>query len=170
MEDPWLPRALGSRPVDGEGRPTSRLPLIDGGVLTTFLYDTRTARRDRTRSTGSAVRGYATLPGPGAHAPRLQPGDRSPEEILEMAGKGLYVTQLLGFGTNLVTGDYSRGANGWWFEEGEFAYPVQEVTLSGNLREMLQGIALVGDDLVPRSAAASPTFLIESMVISGGAR
>lgn len=167
MEDPCLPRAPGSRPFDGEGWPTSRRPLIDAGVLTSFLYDTRTARRAGTRSTGSALRGYSSLPSPGAHAVHLVPGDRSPGEILRAAGRGLYVTHLIGFGVNLVTGDYSRGANGWWFESGDFAFPVHEVTLSGNLRDLLQGVSMVGNDLVFRSSHSSPTFLIEGLVISG---
>jgi len=167
IEDPHVPRGPGSRPFDGEGLPTERLTLIERGVLTMFLYDTRTARRAGARSTGSAQRGYADPPSPGASALHLAAGDSEPGDILRSAGRGLYVTHLIGFGVNLVTGDYSRGANGWWFEGGEFAFPVHEVTLSGNLRDLLPGISLVGNDLVFRSAYASPTFLMEGFVISG---
>jgi len=170
VEDPHVPRAPGSRPIDGEGWPTSRRTILDRGVLHSFLYDTRTARRAGTVTTGSAQRGYASPPAPGAHALRLAPGDLPPERILAEAGSGLYVTHLIGFGVNIVTGDYSRGANGWWFERGEFAHPVQEVTLSGNLRDMLRGVALIGNDLVFRAATNSPTILIEGMVVSGGGR
>lgn len=168
VEDPVVPRAPGSRPFDGEGWPTSRRILIDRGRLTAFLYDTASARRAGTSTTGSAVRHYANPPSPGAHAPRLEAGPHAPKEILAAARRGLYVTQLIGFGMNLVTGEYSRGANGWWFEGGEFAFPVHEVTLSGNLREMLKGVAMVGSDLVARSAVSSPTFMMENLVISGG--
>jgi PmbA protein len=168
VEDPTRHRAPGSCPFDGEGVPTARLPLIEGGILRAFLYDTRSARMAGAASTGSAVRGYASPPVPGLHAPRLEAGDRPPAEILAEVGSGLYVTQMIGFGMNLVTGDFSRGASGWWFENGEYAYPVQKVTLSGNLREILGGIVLVADDLVERGAAASPTFVVEGMVASGG--
>lgn len=168
LDDPTLPGRPGSRPFDGEGLVTSRRALIEGGRLELFLYDTRTARRAGTRSTASAVRGYASPPSPGAHAPLLEPGVAAPEEILRQAGRGLYVTQLIGFGTNLVTGDYSRGASGWWFENGEFAHPVQEVTLSGHLRDILKGVAAVGNDLERRSGRVSPTFLVEGLVASGG--
>ncbi len=168
VEDPVVPRAPGSRPFDGEGWPTSRRVLMDRGRLEAFLYDSTSARRAGRSTTGSAVRSYASPPSPGAHAPRLEAGPHAPEEILAAAGRGLYVTQLIGFGMNLVTGEYSRGANGWWFEGGEFTFPVHEVTLSGNLREMLRGVAMVGSDLVARSAASSPTFMMENLVISGG--
>jgi len=167
VDDPRLDRAPGSRPFDGEGWPTGRTPLIEGGRLVAFVYDARTARLAGARSTGNALRSYAGLPQPGALAPRLAAGEHDPGEILAAAGRGLYVTQMMGFGMNLVTGDYSRGASGWWFENGEYAFPVHEVTLSGNLRDILRGIAMVGNDRVERSAASSPTFLVESMVISG---
>jgi PmbA protein len=169
-EDSVVPRAPGSRPFDGEGWPTARRMLIDRGVLTSFLYDSRSARRAGVATTGNAVRGYTSPPSPGAHALRLRAGSRSPREILEDVGKALYVTHVIGFGVNLVTGDYSRGANGWWYENGEFAHPVHEVTISGNLRDMLRGIVAIGDDLVLRSAVSSPTFMIDEMVISGSAR
>jgi len=167
IDDPLIPRGPGSRPFDGEGLPTSRIPLLASGVLQGFLYDSRTARRAGTRSTGSAQRGYSSSPSPGAHALQLLPGPHQPAEILKAAGEGLYVTHLIGFGLNLVTGDYSRGANGIWFEGGEPAFAVHEVTLSGNLRDLLPGIVMVGNDLVRRSAHASPTFLMEGLVISG---
>lgn len=170
VEDPLVDRASGSVPFDGEGRPTTRRPVIEGGVLAGFLYDVRTARKAGASSTGNAVRGYSTPPVPGAHALRLQPGRHTPEAILKAAGSGFLVSHLMGFGMNLATGDYSRAASGWWFEGGEIAHPVHEVTISGNLRDMLRGIAMIGDDLVFRSSTSSPTFLIDGMVIAGAAR
>jgi len=167
VEDPCVDRAPGSRPFDGEGWPTSRRPLIENGVLRGFLYDSRSARRAGTASTGNALRGYASRPSPGAHAVHLGSGPHHPEQILRAAGRGLYVTHVMGFGLNLVTGDYSRGANGWWFENGEFAFPVHEITLSGNLRDLLRGVSMIGNDLIHRSSTSSPTFLVEGMIISG---
>lgn len=169
-DDPLVPRAPGSRRTDGEGWPTSRRVLMEKGVLTSFLYDLRSARRAGVSSTGNAVRSYASLPAPGAHAPSLEPGTASLEELLAAAGSCLLVTHLIGFGTNLATGDFSRGASGWLCERGEPVHPVTEVTLSGNLREILERVALVGRDVVRRSAAASPAFLIDGMVVSGGRR
>ncbi|HZE89493.1 MAG TPA: TldD/PmbA family protein [Verrucomicrobiae bacterium] len=168
VDDACVDRAYGSRPFDAEGLPARRVLLIDGGVLAGFLYDTRTARRASAVSTASAQRGYGSPPWPGAHALHLVPGEASHDDLLREAGRGLYVTGLLGFGVNLSTGDYSRGANGWWFEEGRIAHPVHEVTISGNLRDLLKRISRVGADLVRRSAHASPEFLIDAMTISGG--
>jgi PmbA protein len=168
VDNPLTPGALGSRPFDGEGWPTSSLSLIDEGKMDSLIYDSRTAGLAGAQNTGHASRSYAGIPVPSAHAPQLMPGESSPEKMIRMARRGLYITQLIGFGMNLVTGEYSRGANGWWFENGEIAYPVHEVTISGNLREMLAGISAVGNDLVRRSAASSPTFMVESMIISGG--
>jgi PmbA protein len=170
VEDPLIDRAPGSIPFDGEGWPTSRRTVIEGGVLTGFLYDARSARKAGASTTGNAVRGYSTPPVPGAHALRLRPGRHSPDAILKAAGSGFLVSHLMGFGMNLATGDYSRAASGWWFEGGEIAHPVHEVTISGNLRDMLRGITMIGDDLVFRSSASSPTFLIEEMVIAGARR
>jgi PmbA protein len=167
IEDSTVDRAPGSRPFDGEGWPTSRRPLIENGVLRGFLYDSRSARRAGTKTTGHALRGYSSRPSPGAHAVHLAAGRHTPEEILRAAGRGLYVTHLIGFGLNLVTGDYSRGANGWWFENGEYAFPVHEVTLSGNLRDLLRGVPMIGNDLIHRASSSSPTFLVEGFVISG---
>ncbi|MBI3448052.1 MAG: TldD/PmbA family protein [Acidobacteria bacterium] len=168
VDDPCVDRAFGSRPFDGEGLPARRTSLIDGGVLSGFLYDTRTARRASAVTTASAQRGYGSPPWPGPHALQLVPGDATHDELLRDAGRGLYVTSLLGFGVNLSTGDYSRGANGWWFEGGEIVHPVHEVTISGNLRGILQGVSRVGADLVRRTSHASPEFLIEGMTLSGG--
>jgi PmbA protein len=167
VDDPLMPRAPGSRPFDGEGWPAMRLPLLKRGVLETFLYDHRTARRAGRATTGSAVRGYGTPPWPGAHAVRLEAGPHAPEDLLREARRGLYVTHMMGSGVNPVTGDYSRGAMGWWFEDGVVAYPVHEVTLSGNLLDLMKRVVMVGSDLVLRSSVASPTILIEEMVISG---
>lgn len=167
VDDGRLPGGLASIPRDGEGLPTRRKPILQEGVLATFLHDCRSARRAGMQPTANAVRGYSTLPSVGAFNVHLMPGEQAEEEIIRSTPRGLYVTHLIGFGVNLTTGDYSRGANGLWIEGGEIAYPVQEVVISGNLREMLRGISAVASEFVPRAAVSSPAFRIDSMVISG---
>lgn len=115
VDDGLMPRGLATSPFDGEGVPTRRSPIVDKGVLTTFLYDAFTARKAKTRSTGNASRGYRSLPSIGTHNLYLEPGTRSPEQLIKDVSHGFYVTSMLGHGTNLVTGDYSRGATGLWF-------------------------------------------------------
>ena len=158
---------FGTAPFDAEGLPTRRTVLVDKGMLQTYITNSYTARKLGTKSTGSASRGLAGNPGTGAHNFYLQPGTLTPEQILADIPSGLYVTETMGFGVNLVTGDYSQGAAGLWIENGELAYPVEEITIAGNLKDMYRNITAVGNDLVFRSASASPTIRIDGMMIAG---
>ena len=158
---------FGTAPFDGEGLPTRRTVLVEDGVLQTYVNNTYTARKLNMRSTGSASRGLAGNPGIGAHNFYLEPGECTPETLIGEVKNGLYVTETMGFGVNLVTGDYSQGAAGIWIENGELAYPVEEITIAGNLKDMYRNIVAIGNDLVFRSAAAAPTIRVEGMTIAG---
>jgi len=158
---------FGSSPFDGEGLPTRRTVVVENGVLQTYLLNTYTARKLQMRSTGNASRGLAGSPGIGAGNLYLLPGEQTPEAILTEITTGFYVTSLMGFGANLVTGDYSRGASGLWIENGELAYAVEEVTIAGNLREMLRNISAIGNDLEFRGSVAAPTLRIDGMTVAG---
>jgi PmbA protein len=166
VDDPLIPRAPGSRAYDGEGLPSRRNVVVEAGVLKTFLLDCYSARKLGRRSTGSAGRGGGS---PGASTSNLQllRGTSSPEEILASTPSGLYVTELMGFGFNPVTGDFSRGASGFWIEDGKKAFPVSEITISSTLDAMLKGIDAVGTDLELKTSTAAPTLRVTSMTISG---
>jgi PmbA protein len=166
IDDGTIPGALGSRPFDGEGLPTRRTVLIEHGVLQSYLLDTYCARRLGMTSTGNATRDASGI-SVGTGNFYLVPGTSTPEEIIGSVKSGLYLTELIGFGVNLVTGDYSRGAVGLWIDNGELAYPVEEITIAGNLNEMLDHIEMVGDDLVFRGRTAAPTLKIARMTIAG---
>lgn len=167
VDDGLLPRGLATSPFDGEGVATQRTTIVEAGVLTSFLYDTFTARKARARSTGNAARSYRSLPGIGTHNLYLEPSTRSPADIVREVPAGLYVASMLGHGANIVTGEYSRGANGLWIERGELAYPVQEVTVAGTLSQMLAGIDAIGDDLTFRGATGAPTVRFAELTVSG---
>jgi PmbA protein len=166
-DDGTLPGALGSKPFDGEGLPTRRTPVIENGVLTSYLFDTYSARKMQSRSTGNAARSVADSPHVSANNLFLVAGQTSPESIIGSVSSGLYVTELMGFGVNPTTGDYSRGASGLWIERGELAYPVSEITIAGNLLRMFQGIEVVGNDLVLRHSIAAPTLKIGKLTVAG---
>jgi PmbA protein len=167
VDDPLMAQGLGSRPFDGEGLPSRRTVLVDEGVLTSYLLDTYSARRLGLAATGHAAReggggvtvGYTNL--------HLQPGPWAPEEILRSVDRGLYVTELIGFGVNFATGDYSRGAVGFWIEDGELTHPVEEITIAGNLRQMLRDIEMVGRDLSFRDQTAAPTVKVARLTVAG---
>jgi PmbA protein len=148
---------------------TRRNVLIDRGVCARFLYDVYHARRAGTRSTGSAVRGYGSVPGIGAQNLFVVPGDESPAAILKRVDRGFYMDDQGSFGFNGVTGDYSFQAQGFWIENGEKTFPVDGVTVAANSLDMLRGVVAVGNDLEFRGSVASPTLLIEAMTVSGGA-
>jgi PmbA protein len=167
VDDGRMPGALGSRPFDGEGLPTRRTLVVDRGELKSYLLNTYTARKLGLRSTANAVRGTGSVPSVGSHNLFIEPGSSSPEEIIRSVKSGFYVTDLIGFGVNIVTGDYSRGAAGLWIENGELTYPVEEVTVASNLKDMLKQIVMVGSDLEFRSKIAAPTIMIERMTVSG---
>lgn len=158
---------FGTAPFDGEGLPTRRTVLVENGILKTYVHNTYTARKLGMRSTGSASRGLAGNPGIGAHNFYLEPGVCTPEVLIGDVKNGLYVTETMGFGVNLVTGDYSQGAAGIWIENGELAYPVEEITIAGNLKDMYRNIVAIANDLEFRGASASPTIRVEGMTIAG---
>jgi PmbA protein len=158
---------FGTSPFDGEGLPSRRTVLVKNGVLENYVNNTYTARKLNMKSTGNASRGLAGNPGIGSGNFYLEPGTQSPDEIIGSIKNGLYVTETMGFGVNMVTGDYSQGAAGMWIENGELAYPVEEITIAGNLKDMYRNIVAIGNDLVFRSAAAAPTIQIEGMTIAG---
>jgi PmbA protein len=158
---------FGTAPFDGEGLPTRRTVLVENGILKSYVMNCYTARKLGMKSTGNASRGLAGAPGIGAGNFYLEPGTLSPTEIIADVKQGLYVTETMGFGVNLVTGDYSQGASGVWIENGELAYPVEEITIAGNLKDMYKNIVAIGNDLVFRSASAAPTIRIEGMMIAG---
>jgi PmbA protein len=166
VDDARIPAGLGSRPFDGEGLPTRRTALVGEGVLESYLLDTYSARKLGLRSTH-----HATRDGSGVSVSTsnlmLLPGRATPSELIGSVERGLYVTELIGFGVNTVTGDYSRGAVGLWIEHGELTYPVEEVTVAGNLLDMFQAIDGVGTDLVLRDRTAAPTLRIGRMVVAG---
>ncbi len=166
-DDACIPSALGSKPFDGEGLPTRRTSVVEDGVLTSYLLDTYSARKLGLRSTGNASRSFADAPTASPTNFFLRPGATSPAEILRSVRSGLYVTELSGFGVNPVTGDYSRGAVGLWIKNGELAYPVEEITIAGNLLEMFKNIEVVGNDLELRGTVAAPTLKITRMTIAG---
>jgi PmbA protein len=166
IDDGTIPGALGSRPFDGEGMPTQRTVVVEHGVLQSYLLDTYCARRLGMSSTGNAARDASGI-SVGASNFYLVPGTYTPAEIIASVKSGLYLTELIGFGVNLVTGDYSRGAMGLWIENGELTYPVEEITIAGNLNDMLRHIDMVGNDLMFRGRTAAPTLKIARMTIAG---
>jgi PmbA protein len=167
IDDGTIPEGFGTEPFDGEGVPTQRTPVIENGILKSYLLNTYTAKKLGLKTTGNAARGLAGNPGIGSGNFFLQKGERTPRQIIGDIKQGLYVVQFLGFGVNMVTGDFSRGASGLWIENGELAYPVEEITVAGNLREMLNNISEIGNDLEFRGSMAAPTLRIDGMTIAG---
>ena len=166
VDDGLIPRALGSRPFDGEGLATRRTVVVGEGVLESFLLDSYSARKLGLASTHHASRDGSGV-GVSTTNLVLQPGKASPESLIGSLKRGFYVTELIGFGINGVTGDFSKGAAGLWIENGELAYPVAEVTVAGNLLEMFAAIEGLGNDLVLRDRTVAPTVLIGRMVVAG---
>jgi PmbA protein len=158
---------LGSRPFDGEGLPTRKTTVVERGVLKSYLLDTYSGRKLGLASTGNASRSVGENPSVGPTNFYLAPGTKTSQDIIKTVKQGLYVTDLIGFGINMVTGDYSRGASGFWIEGGELAYPVEEITIAGNLKDMFAGIEMIGSDLVLRGRIASPTVKITEMMVAG---
>ncbi len=169
VDDPLLPRAPGSRSFDGEGLASRRNVVVEKGILQTYLCDSYSARKLGRASTASAARGGGAGVGPGTSNFVLQPGSDSNEAIVKSTRSGLYVTEMMGFGFNSVTGDFSRGASGFWIEGGELVYPVSEVTISLNVDDLWHRIDAIGNDLDMRTATASPTIRVAKMTVAGGA-
>ncbi|HEX5368492.1 MAG TPA: TldD/PmbA family protein [Dehalococcoidia bacterium] len=167
IDDPLLAGRLGSRPFDGEGVTSRALPIFEAGVFRNFLFDTYNARRVGRRSTGAAQRGIASAPAPGSSNFVMAEGETAPEALYAGIDSGLMLTDLMGFGVNLTTGDFSRGAQGFWIENGRVTYPVTEINLSGNLKDMLAGIDAVGNDLLWRGSSAAPSFRMSRLTVSG---
>ena len=167
VDDGRISGGLGSKPFDGEGLPTRKTVVVERGILKSYLLDTYAGRKLRLSSTGSASRSVGEASSAGATNFYLAPGSATPDQIIGSVKRGLYVTELIGFGINLVTGDYSRGAVGFWIENGELAYPVEEITIAGNLKDMWLGVETVGNDLVFRGRVASPTVKIAEMTVGG---
>ncbi len=164
-DDPTRPRGAASRPFDGEGRPAAPLTLVENGVLTQWLLDTQSARELGLAPNARASRAGAGT-SPSTTNLTLSPGSRSQAELLAGIGTGLLVTDLIGHGVNGVTGDYSRGASGFWVEDGQVAFPVSEITIAGNLVDMFASL-VAGSDLDTRSAYAVPSLLVKDMTIAG---
>ena len=167
IDDGTIPGGFGTSPFDGEGVPSRRTVVIERGVLKSYLLNTYTARKLGLATTGNASRGLAGTPGIGVGNFFLEAGSKTAAEIIGEVPDGLYVTEFLGFGVNLVTGDFSRGASGLWIRNGELAFPVVEITVAGNLREMIHNITAIGSDLEFRGAVASPTIRIDGLTVAG---
>jgi PmbA protein len=166
IDDPHRRRGLSSKPFDGEGVANTRRNLIDDGRLTTWLLDSASARQLGLATTGHAARGTGGPPGPAPTNFYLAAGPLDPKALMADIAQGLYVTELIGFGVNGVTGDYSRGAAGFWIERGELAYPVSEITIAGNLKDMFRALT-PANDLVFRRGTDAPTVRIDGMTVAG---
>jgi PmbA protein len=167
IDDGTIKGGFGTSPFDGEGVPTRRTLVIENGVLKSYLLNTYTAKKLGLQTTANASRGLAGTPGIGPGNYFLQPGTKTPQQIISEIKEGLYVTEFLGHGANLVTGDYSRGASGLWISGGELTYPVEEITVAGNLKEMFFNISEIANDLEFRGAIASPTIRIDGLLVGG---
>jgi PmbA protein len=167
IDDGTMPGGFGTSPFDGEGIPTRRTVVIENGVLKSYLLNTYTAKKLGLQTTANASRGLAGTPGIGPGNYFLQPGTKTPKEIIGGISEGLYLTEFLGHGANLVTGDYSRGASGMWISGGELAYPVEEITVAGNLKEIFFNISEIGSDLEFRGSVACPTIRIDGLIVGG---
>jgi PmbA protein len=166
VDDPFLVRGVRSRPFDGEGVAPSRRSVIEDGRLTTWLLDLRSARQLGLHTTGHAARGTGGPPNPSPSNLALMPGSLTPEALIGEIETGFYVTELMGMGLNGVTGDYSRGAAGFWIEKGKLTYPVSEMTVAGNLKDMFPRMT-PANDLVRRYGIDAPTLRIDGMTVAG---
>ncbi len=166
IEDPHKLRGFRSRPVDGEGLATHRRALIEGGRLTTWLLDLRSARQLGLSPTGHASRGVSSPPSPSSSNVWLEAGPQSPQAMIADIADGLYVTDLIGMGVNGVTGDYSRGCTGFWIRNGQLAEPINETTIAGNLKDMFKTLT-PASDLVFRAGTESPTVRVDGLMVAG---
>lgn len=167
IDDATIPGLFGTSPFDDEGVPSRRTMVIERGILKSYLLNTYAARKLGLKTTGSASRGLTGNAGIGHGNFFLDKGVQTPEQVIAGVTNGFFVTELMGFGVNVVTGDYSRGAAGLWIKNGELAYAVSEVTIAGNLKEMLMGLETVGSDLEFRGSTAAPTIKIGEMTVGG---
>jgi PmbA protein len=167
VDDGTMPGHFGTSPFDSEGVPSRKTMVIENGVLKSYLLNTYTAKKLGLQTTGNASRGLAGTPGIGPGNFFLKPGTKNLKEMIADIKEGLFVTEFLGFGVNLVTGDFSRGASGVWIQNGELTFPVEEITVAGNLKDMFFNVAEIGNDLEFRSSIASPSLRIEGMTVAG---
>src|SRR6202158_2660850 len=167
IDDGTMVGGFGTSPFDGEGIPTRRTVVIEKGILKSYLLNTYTAKKLGLQTTGNASRGLAGTPGIGPGNYFLQPGKKTAKELISGIKEGLYVTEFLGQGVNLVTGDYSRGASGMWISGGEFTYPVEEITVAGNLKELFFNISEIANDLEFRGSVAAPTIRVDGLTVGG---
>jgi PmbA protein len=166
IDDPHRPRGLRSKPFDGEGVANRRRALVERGTLTTWILDLRSARQLGLQTTGHAARGTSSPPSPAATNLWLEPGAHNPQELMSDIKSGFYVTEMMGMGVNGVTGDYSRGAAGFWIENGALAFPVSEMTVAGNLKDMFLRLA-AADDLEFKAGVDAPTLRVDAMTVAG---
>ena len=166
VDDPLRQRGLASRPFDGEGLTCSKRELIADGVLTGWVLDLRSARQLGLAPTGNGSRGLSSPPSPSTSNLHLEPGQLGPEQMIASIQKGLYITELIGNSVNMVTGDYSRGASGFWIENGQLAFPVSEITIAGNLRDMFKTLE-PANDLIFKSSTNAPSCRVERLTIAG---
>jgi PmbA protein len=167
IDDGTMVGGFGTSPFDGEGIPTRRTVVIENGMLKSYVLNTYTAKKLGLQTTANASRGLAGTPGIGPGNYFLQPGARTPQQLIGDVKEGLYVTEFLGMGVNLVTGDYSRGASGIWISGGELTYPVEEITVAGNLKDIFLNISEIANDLEFRGSVASPTIRIDGLTVGG---
>lgn len=167
VDDGTMVGGFGTTPFDGEGIPTRRTVVVENGVLKSYLLNSYTAKKLGLETTANASRGLAGTPSIGLGNYFLQAGTKTPQQIIGEIKDGLYVTEFLGMGVNLVTGDYSRGASGLWIVNGELAYPVEEITVAGNLKDIFMNISEIGNDLEFRGSVASPTIRIDGLTVGG---
>jgi PmbA protein len=166
VDDPHRRRGLRSKPFDGEGVATRRLNVVENGRLTTWILDCRSARQLKLTTTGHASRGTSSPPSPGASNLYMEAGTISPKDLIGGIKQGLYVTELIGMGVSGVTGDYSRGCSGFWIEDGELMFPVSELTIAGNLKDMFKAVT-PADDLEFKYGTNAPTLRIDGMTVAG---
>jgi PmbA protein len=166
VDDPLRKRGQRSHPFDGEGVAGRRLAMIDDGVLASWFLDSATARELGLVTTGHAARGVSSAPSPSPTNLHLEGGTATPQELIKSIDDGFYVTELIGSGVNLITGDYSRGASGVWIEKGELTYPVSEVTIAGDLTGMFASLE-PANDLQFRYGTNAPTLRVEGLTVAG---
>jgi len=168
IDDGTRNRSLGSAPFDGEGVPTMKNILVQNGILKSFIYNTRAAKRAGVKSTGNASRGgFSSLPGIGTHNVYLEPGKHSKEEIIASTKKGLLLKEVTGYGIDSISGNFSGGASGFWVVNGEIVSPVKGVTIAGKAFDILNGIDMIGNDIDMNRTFAAPTFRVAEMQIGG---
>lgn len=168
VDDATMKNGVASRPFDAEGVKTGQVTILENGVLKTYVCDSYAARRLNLKTTGNASRGYQSTPGVGSTNLYMKNGTSDPKDIIKSVKNGLYLTEFFGSGVNNVTGDFSQGASGFWIENGELTYPVQEITLAGNVLKALKNVQMVGNDLSFKfGSTAAPTLLVSELTVGG---